>query len=241
MLRAEYEFSKKTTPSASASYYILSVDVGRKGCESVVCVFRVTPSASAGPAFKSLVNIYTFSDEHFGDQAVKIKRLFYDYKARKVVIDANGLGIGLIDYMVQESSDPLRGVTYPNFGVENDPDGFYKRFKNQETEQEAMYLLKADAPLNTEAHANAQTQLIAGKVRLLIDERTAKNNLLGTKIGREMTAEERANRLKPFTDTSILREEMLNLHEENEGVNIILKQANKRVPKDTFSSFEYGL
>ena len=34
---------------------------------------------------------------------------------------------------------------------------------------------------------------------------------------------------------------MSNLHEENEGVNIILKQSNKRISKDKFSAFEYGL
>ena len=39
----------------------------------------------------------------------------------------------------------------------------------------------------------------------------------------------------------ILKEEMSNLHEENEGVNIILKQSNKKIPKDKFSAFEYGL
>jgi len=33
----------------------------------------------------------------------------------------------------------------------------------------------------------------------------------------------------------------MNLREENEGVNIILKQANKRVKKDKVSSLEYGL
>ena len=33
----------------------------------------------------------------------------------------------------------------------------------------------------------------------------------------------------------------MNLHEENEGINIILKQANKGIKKDKFSSFEYGL
>jgi len=47
--------------------------------------------------------------------------------------------------------------------------------------------------------------------------------LLGTKKGQAMKPEERAEYLKPFTLTSILREEMLNLREENEGVNIILK------------------
>ena len=34
---------------------------------------------------------------------------------------------------------------------------------------------------------------------------------------------------------------MLNLREENEGVNIILKQANRGIRKDKFSAFEYGL
>jgi hypothetical protein len=34
---------------------------------------------------------------------------------------------------------------------------------------------------------------------------------------------------------------MLNLVEDNEGVNIILKQSSRGVPKDKFSAFEYGL
>ena len=56
-----------------------------------------------------------------------------------------------------------------------------------------------------------------------------------------MTQDERSNYLKPFNLTSILKEEMMNLREENEGVNIILKQANRGIRKDKFSAFEYGL
>jgi len=56
-----------------------------------------------------------------------------------------------------------------------------------------------------------------------------------------MSPEERAEYLKPFTLTSILKEELLNLREENEGVNIILKQVNRGIKKDKFSAFEYGL
>ena len=56
-----------------------------------------------------------------------------------------------------------------------------------------------------------------------------------------MKPEQRAEYLKPFNLTSILKEEMMNLREENEGVNIILKQANKAIRKDKFSAFEYGL
>ena len=226
--------------SSAQAFYVLSVDVGRKGCDSVVCVFKVTPQ-SMGAAYKSLVNIYTFSDEHFEDQAIRIKKLFYKYKARRVVIDANGLGIGLVDYMIKSQIDPNTGDTYPDFGVYNDDELYYKKYKTNVTEQDAMYLVKATAPINTEAHANAQSQLSSGKVKLLIDERVAKTKLMGTKVGQNMRPEERAEYLKPFTLTSILKEEMMNLREENEGVNIILKQANKGIRKDKFSAFEYGL
>ena len=235
--KPEYEHSGR---SSAHSFYVLSVDVGRKGCDSVVCVFKVTPQ-SMGAAYKSLVNIYTFSDEHFEDQAIKIKQLYYKYKARRVVIDANGLGIGLVDYMIKTQVDSVTGDVYPDFGVYNDDDLYYKKYKTPNTEQDAMYLIKANAPINTEAHANAQTQLQSGKVKFLIDERVAKTKLMGTKVGQNMKPEERAEYLKPFTLTSILKEEMMNLREENEGVNIILKQANKGIRKDKFSAFEYGL
>jgi hypothetical protein len=38
-----------------------------------------------------------------------------------------------------------------------------------------------------------------------------------------MKTEERSDYLKPFTLTSILKEEIMNLREEREGTNIILK------------------
>ena len=235
--KPEYEHSGR---SSAHSYYVLSADVGRKGCDTVVCTFKVTPQ-SQGPAIKSLVNIYTMSDKHFEDQAIELKKLYYKYKAKQIVIDANGLGIGLVDYMIKSQNDNVTGDFLPDFGISNDEEGYYKQYKTDDTEHEAIYLIKANAPINTEAHANAQTQMSAGKVKLLIDERVAKVKLLGTKTGQAMKPEERAEYLKPFTLTSILKEEMMNLREENEGVNIILKQANKSIRKDKFSAFEYGL
>lgn len=233
----EYEASGR---SSDRAYYVLSVDVGRKKCQSVICVFKVTPQ-SQGPAIKSLVNIFTMDDEHFEDQAIKIKKLYYQFKAKTVVIDGNGLGAGLMDYMVKSQVDPETDDFFPDFGVQNDDDGEYKKYRTDRTEYDVIYEIKANAPINTEAHSNAQTQLRAGKVKFLIDERIAKNKLLGTKKGQAMKPEERAAYLQPFTYTSILRDEMLNLREENEGVNIILKQANKSITKDKFSAFEYGL
>ena len=234
--KPEYEHSGK---SSAQSYYVLAVDVGRKGCDSVVCVFKVTPQAQ-GPAIKSLVNIYTMSDEHFEDQAIKLKKLYYKYKAKTIVLDANGLGIGLVDYMIKSQTDEV-GDFYPDFGVANDEEMYYKKYRTANTEYDALYLIKANAPINSEAHANVRTQIQAGKVKFLIDEKLAREKLLGTKLGQAMKPEERAEYLKPFNYTSILKEEMLNLREENEGLNINLKRANKSIQKDKFSAFEYGL
>lgn len=216
------------------------MDVGRKGCDSVVCVFKVSPQPQ-GASVKSLVNIYTLTDDHFEHQALFVKRLFYKYKAQAIVIDGQGLGIGLMDFMVKPQTDYDTGETYPDFGVINDEDNFYRKYRTDNTELDAVYIIKANAPINTDAHANAQTQLSAGKVLFLIDERVAKTKLMETAKGKAMRPEERAKYLKPFTLTSILKEEMMNLREDHEGVNIVLKQANRTIRKDKFSSFEYGL
>ena len=237
LLQPEYEYSGRSTKSA---FYVLGIDVGRKGCTSEVCVFKVTPQAQ-GASLKTLVNLYTWDEEHFEAQAINIKKLFYKYKARQVVIDANGLGIGLVDFMVKDQIDPETGELLPNFGVSNDEENFYKQFRTADTEMDAMYLIKANAPINTEAHSYVQTQLSSGKIKFLIDENQAKVKLMSTKMGQQMDNDKRADYLKHFTLTTILREQMLNLVEENEGVNIILKQSSRSIKKDKFSAFEYGL
>lgn len=237
LLQPEYEYSKRSSKDA---FYVLGVDVGRKGCTTEVMIIKVTPQ-SQGNFIKSLVNTYSFDEEHFETQAINIKKLFYKYKAKKVVIDANGLGIGLIDYMVKSQEDPDSGEVLSDFGVENDEEGFYKKFRTIETEVDAMYLIKANAPINTEAHTYVQTQLSSGKVKFLIDENQAKVKLMSHKLGQQMSLDKRAEYLKPFTLTTVLREQMLNLVEENEGINIILKQSSRGIKKDKFSAFEYGM
>lgn len=237
LLQPEYEYSGRSNKSA---YYVIGVDVGRKGCTTEAVVIKVTPQAQ-GTSLKSVVNIYTYDEEHFETQAINLKKLYYKYKARKLVIDGNGLGIGLLDYMVKGQVDPETGDFLPDFGVENDEDKFYKKYKTENTETEAIYVIKANMPINTEAHSYVQTQLSSGKIKFLIDESQAKVKLLGTKIGQTMDPEKRNDYLKPFVETTILREQMLNLIEDNEGVNIILKMANRSVGKDKFSAFEYAL
>ena len=241
LLQPEYEYSGRSSKSA---YYLLGIDVGRTGCTTEVCVFKITPQPQ-GSSLKSLVNIYTYDAEDFEEQAIKIKKLFYKYKARVCAIDANGLGVGFVDFMTKSQIDPETGDELPPFGVEggtfDEVHEQYKKIKGDNIEKDAMYLIKANAPINTEAHAYVQTQLSSGKIKFLIDERDASIKLMSTKIGQNMSPEERNEHLQPFVQTSILKDQMMNLIEENEGVNIILKQNNKGIKKDKFSAFEYGL
>ncbi len=241
LLQPEYEFSGRSSKSA---YYVLGIDVGRFKCTTEAIVIKVTPQPQ-GAALKTIVNLYTWEAEDFEQQAINIKKLYYKYKARVCAIDANGLGAGLVDFMTKAQVDPVTNEELPAFGVEggtsDDIVDQYKKIKGSGVEENAMYLIKANAPINTEAHTYVQTQLSSGKIKLLIDETQAKVKLMGTKVGQNMTPEQRAEALYPFTMTTILREQMLNLVEENAGVNIILKQSNKGTKKDKFSAFEYGL
>lgn len=237
----EYEYSGRSNKNA---YYVLGVDVGRIGCTTEVCVFKCTPQPQ-GAALKTLVNIYTYEAEDFEVQAINLKKLYYKYKARILSIDANGLGVGLIDFMTKAQVDPDTGDDLPPFGVEGgtaeDTIELYKKIRGVGVEENAMYLIKANAPINTEAYSYAQTQMSSGKVKFLIDEQAAKTKLMSTKVGQNMNSDKRNEYLMPFTLTSVLREQMLNLVEENEGVNIILKQSNRSIRKDKFSAFIYGL
>ena len=241
LLQPEYEYSGRSSKNA---FYVLGVDVGRIGCTTEVCVIKVTPQPQ-GAALKTLVNLYPYEAEDFEQQAINIKKLFYKYKAKIAVIDANGLGVGLVDFMTKGQIDPETGEELPPFGVEGgtteDVLELYKKIKGPGIEENAMYLMKANLPINTEAHSYVQTQLFSGKIKFLIDEGQAKVKLMGTKVGQNMDPTKRAEYLLPFTLTTILREQMLNLVEENEGVNIILKQSSRSIPKDKFSAFEYGM
>lgn len=133
------------------------------------------------------------------------------------------------------------GEVIPDFGIENDPDKFYKKYQTKDCELNAVYIVTANAAFNTEMWVVLQNFINSGKLKFLIDDRIAKQKLLGLKKGQEMTTDERQDYLKPYVLTSILKEQLMNLREENEGVNIILKQANRGIKKDKVSSLGYGI
>lgn len=224
----------------SKGYYLMGVDVGRHGCTTEVCIFKVTPTPTGAP-LKQLVNIYTYEAEHFGLQAIKLKRLFDQYKCKIAVVDGNGLGTGLVDFLVVDQIDPDSDEVLYNWGVYNDEDRKYKNFETPDTIHNALYIMKANAPLNSEMYAYCQSQIRNGKIKFLIDDNMAKAKLMEQAQGKKMSAEKRAEYLLPYVQTNILKDQMMNLIEETEGNNIILKPSNKKIKHDKFSALIYGL
>lgn len=241
LLQPEWEYSSRSSKTA---YYIMGVDVGRKCDTSEVTIIKVTPQPQ-GTSLKSVVNFYSKEGSIMREQAIWLKNLFFKYKCRSMVIDGNGLGIGLTDELVLSQEDPETGDYLPPFGVEGgnyeNAGQEYKKYRTEDTVRDAMYIIKANAPLNTEAHTYVKTQIGSGKVKFLIEERDARVKLMETKMGQNMTAEERNTKLMPFQLTDNLKSQMGNLVEDNDGVNVILKKNNRGISKDRFSSFEYAM
>jgi len=228
-------------PNAN-QFYLLSVDVGRIHDQTVVCVFRINVS-SDGKHFATLVNLIVLGKDAqsktFAKQAIDLKRIIRDFNPIEVVIDTNGLGVGLGDEMVRPQYDEY-GEYYPAYGFHNDDE--YKKTQPKDAIC-ILYSLKANGPLKSKIHGNCYSRLAGGLVRFLIREQEAKSALLATKQGQSMTIEKRVMRLMPHEMTTKLFEEMANLRLKRTGssTDIVLEQINTRYPDDKYMSFAYGL
>ena len=225
----------------SEQFYLISVDVGRISDQTAVCIFRV--NVAKGKFYSSLVNLIvlgrTPQTKPFTVQAVDLKKIIERYNPREVVIDTNGLGVGLADEMIKPHYDEM-GNLLPAYGFINDDN--YKTIQPKDAPR-ILYGIKANNQLNSKIHGNCYSRLTSGLVRFLIKEQEAKSSLLSTKIGQKMTVEQRVIRLMPHEMTTKLFEEMANLRLKRTGasLDIVLERINSRFPKDKYSSFSYGL
>lgn len=220
-------------------FYLISVDVGRLHDQTVACIWRV--NIRDNKYYATLVNLFVLGRQAetktFTQQAADLKQLIAIYRPREVVIDCNGLGVGLADEMIRTQLDE-NGNELPAYGFFNNED--YKKIQPKDAPQ-ILYSLKANGPLNSKIHGNAYSRINSGMVRFLISEQDARTALLATKTGQKMKTEERIKRLMPHELTTKLFEEMSNLRLKKSGLDIVLEQINPRFPKDKYSAFAYGL
>ena len=222
-------------------FYLISVDVGRISDQTVVCVFRV--NIIKDKYYATLVNLQvlgrTPETKPFSIQATDLKKIIRNYNPKEVVIDTNGLGVGLADEMIRVHYDET-GQILPAYGFTNDDN--YKKIQPKDSIC-ILYGIKANGPLNSKIHGNTYSRISSGMCRFLIKEQEARNALMSTKVGQKMTTEQRVKRLMPHEMTTKLFEEMSNLRLKRTGasLDIVLERINTRFPKDKYSAFSYGL
>lgn len=239
--------------SVQEGFFVLGIDVGRIGCTTEIAVVLVkkckgshidrVDGDNVKPYTKSVVNLFTLEEDHFGLQAIKIKRLFYKYKCRAISIDGNGLGIGLIDFLSQETFDPDTGATYPGFGTIGEKGGI----PGHSFEPGVLKVIKAHSKENSDLYSYLRFEMQQGHMEFLCDEKAAKNffcnphNPFGIKFN-NLAPVEREEILHPYVQTSMLRTQLGNLvtTDQNPGL-VTLKQATRAIPKDKVSALIYAL
>lgn len=232
----------QTIRAGTDCFYLLAVDVARRGCQTVCVVLKVFPNGERYTC--NLVNLYvlgkTENEKVFDIQVLELKRLIQRFNPKEVIIDINGLGIGFADCMIKETFDPATQTFLPAYGFFNREEYFSIQPRGC---QKILYGIKASSSLNSEMHSALYSKIYSGCVNFLISERKAKEKLLGTKTGRLMSPEKRIARLMPHELTSSLINEIMNLKIKPTGVNnqIAVEMINQRMTKDKFSAMEMGV
>lgn len=235
---AETHYSKRT--SLKTVFYILGVDVGRYDDMTEIAVIKVTTNPN-GYYVKNVVNFFTYQEPHFGQQAIYIKRLFNKFNCEAVVVDGNGPGEGLIDFLILDQYDPDNNDPLYGFGVRNDKEGRFKKYRTPNTIRDALTIIKANQVINSELYSYCQAQMRNGRIKFLVDENIAKNKLMSQKQGQNMSAVQRAEYLRPYVETSILKSQLINLVVKGDGPNVILDRSSRKIKKDKVSALVYGL
>lgn len=220
-------------------FYMVSVDVARcegsQNANSIILVGKCRRNLKTGKCLTNIVNMFVVHGEHFEKQAIEIKKVVFKYEARMCSIDLNGLGVGLGDFMVKENIDE-NGEVYPPFAFVDNPD--YDKYITDDSIK-IMYSMKSQG-IASAIHVNCLSQISSGKVKFLIDEMEAKTQL-SSQQKKEISGGDLSMYLIPYLNTTLLKDEMLNLRSKPQGKDITLERINRSIQKDRFSALEYML
>lgn len=217
-------------------FYVCGVDVARfEGDQTVAMIFKVF---TEGERYKiNLVNIKILNGTHFRDQAAMLKQFDLDYNFKAIVMDINGNGAGLADYMIDEQE--VNGIWY-------EPYGFLNKTKYSATEKRncvrKLFGIEANRSLNSEIYTNAHIILSLKRVSLLLNERQARRYFGQYKTWNKMNPVKQAEKLIPYAQTTKLQDQLSNLKANlDTNSTIVLQRINSHTRKDLVSAFVYGL
>lgn len=213
----------------------IAVMAGSHNDATALTVARLIPKKDGYD--REIVYLETIEGAHTGQQALRIKQLFYDFDCQYIVIDRAGAGIGVYDALAERTMDTTRGLEYEAFSCTNNED-LAKRCMYPNAPK-VVYAIHGTAELNSEIAIRFKDSLSRGKIILPVIE-TEGNEFLNSNGKFSKLPLEIKERFKlPYIQTTLLINEIINLEAEiNETGRIKLKEA-RTARKDRYSSISY--
>lgn len=221
---------------------ILSADIAlmpsKKHNNDATAIFinQMTPS-KAGRYMNNI--IYTQSAEGLRTeaQALMIRKLFDEYQCDWLVLDTQGIGLGVFDCLARDIVDPETGEIYPAISCYNDP--VMAERCTVIGAPKVIWSIKASAQFNSDAAFLLREGFRSGRIRLLMSEYDADTALGEMRGWSSLNPPEQMLFKLPYINTTLLIDELINLqHEEAGGRVKISERAGMR--KDRYSSLAYN-
>lgn len=236
--KVETKANEKDMKEKNAEY-VLSYDVSRaEGRANALCalsVIKIIPRGD-GTYQKFLVNMYSFEGTRFMEQSLYLKKMVNNWKASILIVDANGVGAGLVDHLTLEIDEN------PAYEVINDER--YDKFKT-ENSIPMIYSIKSQTKGHKDSDIdNVFSNMINNnKVKMLVGESHARTLPHIQKLAKDLekNGEAISKELLPYTIIDLLQDEIMNLEHKQKGNDSKVVQISQKITKDKWSSFKYGL
>lgn len=183
------------------------------------------------------VYLKTFEGLTTDELGIEIMRNFYKYRCTDLVLDTNGLGIGVYDFIIKEQYDAATGETYEAMCSCNNQD-MADRCKVK-TANKVVWCIKATADFNSNSASSLRAGIMNGNINLLCAEYEAEEVIKKLPNYAKMSDREKAEIMLPYVQTSLAINEMINLEYEIANNRVKLKERTG-MRKDRFSSIQYN-
>lgn len=221
---------------------ILSVDVAllaskKHNNDAAAIIINSAVPTDRNDYISNIVYIETHEGMTTDELGILVMRLFYQFNCTDLVLDTNGQGIGVYDFIIKPQYDSEYAVTYDAMTCIND-DNMASRCKVRNANK-VVWSIKASADFNTKAAIALRAGFQNGTINLLVSEFEADELVKKIRGYSKMTSKEQMLLKLPYAQTSLMVNELINLEHEIKGSNIkIFERTGMR--KDRFSALEYN-
>ena len=223
---------------------LLSADIAvmsskkNKNDATALFVTQLIPTKD-GQYIRNVLYAETHEGGHSKEQALIIRRLYEQMNCDYIIIDTQGVGVGIYDNLVDDLTDDVTGQFYPAFTCFNDPEMATHYKGSGRNPAKVIYSVKANAKWNSQCAFSLRDCINRGKMRLLLDEEEFDEIMENSKAYENLSVEDKITLKMPYIQTSLLISELVNLEYVTIGTEIKIKEIGT-ARKDRYSSLSYA-